>query len=265
MAVALTKIVGEKPAVSDMLTNEQEVKCPRCEENYRLGYSDDGWHRLKDWLKLADTSTFLHYMVNAAYRSAMKNISRRNLLYAFGVVYATPLLAEQAAPSRRAAIAKPGESRFAFASQQFAQQTACKVTNDDSAGACSIFEMGSPPKFGPPRHVHHREDEWYYVLAGDFLFEVGGEQHSLPTGGSIWLPRDIPHCWGNAGTTSGKLLLLCHPGGFEKFFDEAAQGPPLTSQDSADLHKLHALHAKYGMELLGPPLFPVPPLSPGRS
>jgi hypothetical protein len=56
MAVALTKIIDEKPAVSDALTNEQEVKCPRCEQTYRLGYSDDEWHRLKDWLKLADTA-----------------------------------------------------------------------------------------------------------------------------------------------------------------------------------------------------------------
>lgn len=109
----------------------------------------------------------------------MTNISRRNLLYAFGVMYATPLIGAQT-PSRRAAIAKPGESRFPFASQQLAQTASCKLTNEDSAGACSIFELGSPPKFGPPRHVHHREDEWYYVLAGDFIFEVGGEQHPLP-------------------------------------------------------------------------------------
>jgi hypothetical protein len=89
-------------------------------------------------------------------------------------------------PVGRAAVAKPGESRFAFSSQQFAQR-------------------------GRTR-----------------------------------------------GTTNGKRILLCQPGGFEKFFDEAAQGPPLTSQDAADLHKLHLLHAKYGMELLGPPLFPPP-------
>lgn len=192
-------------------------------------------------------------------------ISRRNLLAAFGVLYATPLLGAKANPTnQRVAVAKPGESRFKFTSQQFAQRGLCKVTSDDSGGACSIFELGALPKFGPPRHVHHREDEWYYVLAGDFLFEVSGENYSLPTGGCIWLPRDIPHCWGNAGTTAGKLILLCEPGGFEKFFEEAAQGPPLASQDPADLHKLHALHAKYGMELLGPPLFP-PPASGARS
>jgi len=103
--------------------------------------------------------------------------------------------------------------------------------------------------------VHHREEEWYYVLSGDFLFEAGGQRNHLPTGGSIWLPRDLPHCWGNEGTTAGKLILMCQPAGFEKFFDEAAQ-LPLYSQDPAELQKLHELHAKYGMELVGPPIFP---------
>lgn len=52
----LTKIIDGKPAISDTLTNEQTVKCPRCEQTYRLGFSDDEWHRVKDWLKLADTA-----------------------------------------------------------------------------------------------------------------------------------------------------------------------------------------------------------------
>jgi quercetin dioxygenase-like cupin family protein len=189
----------------------------------------------------------------------MTEISRRNLLTAFGVAYAAPLFGAELKPtSQRVAVAKPGEGRFKFASQQFSQLTTCKVTSEDSGGACSIFELGAPPRFGPPRHVHHREDEWYYVLTGDFLFEVGGQQYSLATGASIWLPRDIPHCWANSGIVNGKVILLCEPGGFERFFEEASQMPPLTSQNPTDLQKLHALHAKYGMDLLGPPLFPVP-------
>jgi mannose-6-phosphate isomerase-like protein (cupin superfamily) len=186
----------------------------------------------------------------------MNSISRRNLLYSFGVTYATTLLNADSKSSQRVAISKPGESRFRFTSQQLALANVCKVASDDTAGACSIFELGALPRFGPPRHVHHREDEWYYVLSGHFIFEVDHKQYHLPGGGSVWLPRDIPHCWANEGNTDGAVILMCTPGGFEKFFDEAAQGPPLTSQDSKELHKLHALHAKYGMELLGPPIFP---------
>jgi hypothetical protein len=85
----------------------------------------------------------------------------------------------------------------------------------------------------------------------------GGQQNHLPTGGSIWLPRDLPHCWANEGTTTGKLILMCQPAGFEGFFDEAEQ-LPLYSQDPAELQKLHELHAKYGMELVGPPILRQP-------
>jgi hypothetical protein len=56
MAASLTKIVSGKLIVSDTLTNEQTVRCPRCDETYRLGYSDGEWHRVKDWLKLAETA-----------------------------------------------------------------------------------------------------------------------------------------------------------------------------------------------------------------
>jgi mannose-6-phosphate isomerase-like protein (cupin superfamily) len=158
--------------------------------------------------------------------------------------------------------AQPSPNRAKIATLHRAANSAknsLQSASEDCGGACSIFELGSPPRYGPPRHIHHREDEWYYALSGDFLFEVAGEQHHLPTGGSIWLPRDIPHCWANEGAIDGKLILMCQPGGFEKFFDEAAQGPPLDSQDPAAMQKLHALHAKYGMELLGPPLFATTP------
>jgi mannose-6-phosphate isomerase-like protein (cupin superfamily) len=186
----------------------------------------------------------------------MPNINRRTLLYAFGLASVSPLLNAQTAPVRRAAVAKPGESRFPFTSQQMGQSTACKITSDDSGGACSIFELSVPSRSGPPLHVHHREDEWYYALAGEFLFEIGGEQFHLSVGGSIWAPRDARHRWANASPAEGKLILMCLPGGFEKFFDELGKFPSLNPNDPAEMHKLHELHAKYGMELLGPPIFP---------
>ncbi|MCU1239311.1 MAG: hypothetical protein JWO71_37 [Candidatus Acidoferrum typicum] len=56
MAATLTKIINDKPAVSDDLKNELTVKCPRCEQTYRLGYSDNEWNKVKDWLRLAETA-----------------------------------------------------------------------------------------------------------------------------------------------------------------------------------------------------------------
>jgi hypothetical protein len=56
MPVTLTKITNGKPVVSDDLTNEVAVHCPRCEQTYLLAYSDNEWHRVKDWLGLAATA-----------------------------------------------------------------------------------------------------------------------------------------------------------------------------------------------------------------
>src|SRR5260221_14629638 len=56
VSATLTRIVVGNPTISDTLTNEQTVKCPRCEQTYRLGYSDSEWQHAKDWLKLASTA-----------------------------------------------------------------------------------------------------------------------------------------------------------------------------------------------------------------
>jgi len=54
LAVLLTKIVNGHPAISDTLPNQQTMRCPRREQTYRLGYSDDEWHRLSAWLGKAE-------------------------------------------------------------------------------------------------------------------------------------------------------------------------------------------------------------------
>jgi hypothetical protein len=54
MAVTLTKLVDGKPEVSDALPNEQTVRCPLCDQIFRLGYSDGEWNRVKDWLGIAE-------------------------------------------------------------------------------------------------------------------------------------------------------------------------------------------------------------------
>lgn len=180
----------------------------------------------------------------------MSRVDRRTLLYAFGVAsVASALRARVAGP--KVAVAMPGENRFAFASSAQAQASPCKVSSADTAEACTIFELNALSRSGPFLHVHHREDEWYYILTGEFLFKAGGDEHTLSTGASIWLPRGIPHVWANTATTQGKLILMCQPGGFEKFFDEIGSVP----MDKKSPDTMRDLMAKYGMEMLGPPIF----------
>jgi mannose-6-phosphate isomerase-like protein (cupin superfamily) len=184
----------------------------------------------------------------------MANIDRRSLLYLFGIASVSPLLPAQTAATGEVAVAKPGESRFAFSTAQQARLSPCKLTSDDTAGALSAFELSALPQTGPFLHVHHREDEWYYVLSGEFLFKAGGVEHNLPVGASIWLPRGIPHVWANTSAAEAKLILVCQPGGFEKFFEEMGGEMEKVDRSSAP-SKMKEVMAKYGMELLGPPLF----------
>jgi len=178
-------------------------------------------------------------------------INRRTLLYAFGILSVRSMLPAQTQVRGKIAVAKPGESRFAFTSAQQARLSPCKLTAEDSRGSLSIFELAVAPQSGPALHIDHREDEWYYVLSGEFLFRPGNEEFTLSAGSGIWLPRGLPHVWANTATTEGKLILMCQPGGFEKFFDEMGNVPI----DKKSPEVMKALMAKYGMELLGPPIF----------
>lgn len=88
----------------------------------------------------------------------MASLDRRTLLCAFGVASVTTVLPQSTSAAGRVALAKPGENRFAFGSAEQAKATPCKVSSEDTGGACTIFEMNALPRSGPFRHVHHRED-----------------------------------------------------------------------------------------------------------
>jgi quercetin dioxygenase-like cupin family protein len=176
---------------------------------------------------------------------------RRSVLFALGIVSVTPLLAWQKSPITAVVTAKADESRFAYANPKQSKIWPCKLTLQDSGGSLSIFELVALPHSGSVRHVHQREDEWYYVLAGSFIFEAADKKYNMQQGESIWLPRAIPHLWANSGDSDGKLILACQPGGFEKFFDDLGKVP--AGQMNAAM--MTEVMAKYGMKYMGPPLF----------
>ncbi|SRR5229473_3402245 len=180
---------------------------------------------------------------------AMLEIDRRSLLYAFGIASLTPLLSGQTT-TRRVAVAKPGERRYKFTHPHL--NPLCMITGQDSAGPISMFEFIMPPRQGPPRHIHHCEDETYYILTGEFLFEVGGTKCSLLPGSTIYAPRDVPHCWANTAAAESRMIMACTPGGFEGFFEEASKA----MMDKASPEQMNKIMAKYGAEAVGPPLFP---------
>jgi quercetin dioxygenase-like cupin family protein len=122
-----------------------------------------------------------------------------------------------------------------------------KAGTDDTGGAFTLYQTVLPPQGGPPRHVHHREDEAFYVLEGELLFQVGDQELKAGPGTYLWAPRDIPHTFKNTGSTPAKLLVLITPAGFERFMAEFASLP---LDQPPDPQKMKVIGAKYGLEFV---------------
>jgi mannose-6-phosphate isomerase-like protein (cupin superfamily) len=111
-----------------------------------------------------------------------------------------------------------------------------------------ILENTFWAKGGPARHLHYDQDEWFYILEGEFQFEVGAECFLLQSGDSLLAARRVPHVWAFVGETRGRILVAFFPAGkMEAFFREVTRANAMPPQDPA-------IWRAHGMELLGPPL-----------
>lgn len=122
-----------------------------------------------------------------------------------------------------------------------------KVTAADTGGAFSVLETITLPGGGPPPHVHEREDETFYVLEGEFQFQIGRESMVAGPGTMVIAPKGIPHSFRNIGLTPGKLLVVVSPGGFERFMQEFSELPTNVPPEMA---KLAAIGQKHGIKFL---------------
>ena len=124
-----------------------------------------------------------------------------------------------------------------------------KISAKDTGGLLSLFEYEGVAKIGPSLHMHLHQDEVFYVVDGEFLFQVGDERQTLKAGDTIYLPRNIPHTWLQLSDT-GKLIYLLQPAGtLEDFFKEMkALNHPPTFADEQKISR------KHGVETIGPPI-----------
>jgi len=150
---------------------------------------------------------------------------------------------------KQPSVVRSGEAKGQGPLNIFGDLISVKLSGADTEGACSVMEDVTQPNEGPPLHVHHREDEGFYILEGDYVFEIDGRRQEAHAGDFLWAPRRIPHCFQNVGSKPGRILLTVEPAGLENFFAELAaiEGPP-------DPAAVAPIFEKYGLELLGPPL-----------
>jgi quercetin dioxygenase-like cupin family protein len=142
-----------------------------------------------------------------------------------------------------------GEARWWFGSL-----AVIKATAADTGGQMSIVEITEPPGAEAPLHVHHIEDEGFWLLEGDATFEVGDTVIEAHAGDYVFGPRDIPHRF-SVGDAGCRMLFIFMPGGMEKMIvamsePAASRTLPPPSQEEPDWERIATIAKAYGAELL---------------
>src|SRR5579864_9048091 len=133
--------------------------------------------------------------------------------------------------------------------------TRVKATGEQTGGAYGLVHQILPAGFASPWHLHHAEDETFYVLAGEITFLCGDTRVEGDAGTFVYGPRGIPHGFRVTASAPARLLLMNTPAGFEQFvlaLSAPAAGDAPPSAGPPDMEKLIAMAARYHIEILGP-------------
>jgi mannose-6-phosphate isomerase-like protein (cupin superfamily) len=134
-----------------------------------------------------------------------------------------------------------------------------KATAESTGGAFGLVEAVGHPGSGPPLHVHHREHEAFWVLEGLLTVRCGEETFTAGPGSFTFLPRGVPHAFVIEGDSPGRILSICTPGGFERYFVAAGRPPEhdgLPPAGPPDVGMLDRVGRDFGLEIVGPPIAP---------
>ena len=126
------------------------------------------------------------------------------------------------------------------------------LSGADTGGAYCLLEVSLAPGMAVPRHTHTREDEVYFVLAGELEVTVAEKTFVLRPGDTLLAPRDIPHELRNFGNITNHYLLVFSPSGFEEFIMATAVPAPghavaPTKPPAVAVENVHKLATDYGI------------------
>ncbi len=125
-----------------------------------------------------------------------------------------------------------------------------KISSSDTNDDLAVFEQtGLTPKGGPPLHIHPFQDEWFYVVEGEYLFQVGADKYQMKPGDTIFLPRNVQHAFVQL-SEKGKMIVSYLPAGkMEAFFKitDTWTSPPTPEE-------IKQVFADHDMKVVGPPL-----------
>lgn len=125
---------------------------------------------------------------------------------------------------------------------------AFKVSTAQTGGNLFVIEHTNlAPGTGPALHLHYSQEEWFYVMEGDVVFQVGDRRVPLRTGESVLAPRRIPHTFSAVGSPAHLLIAFTPAGKMEQYFLDATAHPSLAA--TADFMN------RYEMKWIGPSPF----------
>lgn len=131
------------------------------------------------------------------------------------------------------------------------------ATGEDTQGQFALIEAVGRKGNVPPPHIHHREDEIFYVLEGELAVSVGGRTIKAVPGTMVFLPRNVQHSF-TIESEQARMLVLLTPAGFEGWFKElsvpapAMTLPPATEVAYEDVQRMLEVAPRYGLEFVSP-------------
>lgn len=141
-----------------------------------------------------------------------------------------------------------GEDRFGASMRFLNGRFDLKVSAQDTDGALCIFDTFRDTCGGPPLHYHELQGEWFMVLEGQFVFQIGDRRHRIGPGDSIFVPRRTPHAFRNLSAQARVLLAFTPAMRMEDMF-RSGLGP-----DAANSARFEELHREHHTFNVGPPL-----------
>lgn len=178
-------------------------------------------------------------------------MQRRNFIISTLTAWpAFSLFARSASPAGKSFTVKSGADRFGEHTRLAGvNPTDIKVSAKDTNGQLTLLEYNGHTKGGPPLHVHPNQEEIFYIMEGDYLFQVGEEKHTLSAGDTIFLPRQVPHTFAQLSDKGKMLFLFQGSGKMEDFFRTLGhlKGEP-SPQEGVRIFEEH------DMKVVGPPL-----------
>ncbi len=133
-----------------------------------------------------------------------------------------------------------------------------KATKEQTDGRYTLVEILAPDGYGSVLHVHHREDEGFWILEGELTFYVGDQTIKAHPGSFLFGPKDVPHAF-TVDSGPAKLLFVLSPAGLEDLVRDMGEPagsltvPPQAPPSEAEMLQMAAIAAQHGAEILGPP------------